>query len=58
MSECKLCKKDTDRLNHEIEQALMESIKKDHPNWIEADGACAECINYYNNLDNIVEICD
>ena len=56
MSECKLCNKDVDNLNDEIEHAVMELIKKENPEWVEADGACNECLNYYSDLDNIVEV--
>lgn len=29
---------------------LIERIKKDHPEWIEKDGACPKCIEYYKKM--------
>ncbi len=29
---------------------LMERIKKDHPDWVEKDGACPKCVEYYEEL--------
>ena len=28
----------------------IEQIKKDHPEWVEADGLCPKCLEYYLNL--------
>jgi hypothetical protein len=56
MAECVLCKKEADGLDHEIEHLVIEMIKKSNPEWIEKDGACQECLDYYKNFDNMVEI--
>ena len=58
MSECKLCGKQCDDLNHEIEHLVMQMIKNENPQWVESDGACKRCIQYYSDLDNIVAIED
>jgi len=37
---------------------VIEMIKQKNPNWVESDGACTRCINYYVDLDNAVEVYD
>jgi hypothetical protein len=32
------------------EGLLIARIKKDHPEWVEADGACERCIEYYRQI--------
>lgn len=29
---------------------LIEKIKKEHPEWVEKDGACPKCLEYYKKL--------
>lgn len=29
---------------------IIERIKKDHPEWVEKDGACPKCLEYYKRL--------
>ena len=29
---------------------VLERIKEDHPDWVESDGACPQCLEYYKNL--------
>ena len=58
MSECKLCSNECHDLNHEIELMVIEMIKKQNPQWIDSDGACSKCINYYSSLDDAIEVCD
>jgi hypothetical protein len=29
---------------------VIETIKRDHPEWQEKDGACPKCVEYYKNL--------
>ncbi|MEE8060127.1 MAG: hypothetical protein V3U54_06475 [Thermodesulfobacteriota bacterium] len=53
---CSLCGKDTDSVEHLTEQILIDLIKMDHPEWVDDDGVCTPCIEYYNNLENAVEI--
>lgn len=53
---CTLCNNTVDSLEHEIEQLLIEMIKEKNAEWVEADGACTKCIDYYKTLDDIVTI--
>ena len=32
------------------EQWTIDQIKKDHPEWVEADGLCPKCLEYYLKL--------
>lgn len=32
-------------------QYVIKRIKDDHPDWIEKDGACPKCLEYYSNLE-------
>ena len=29
---------------------LVNKIKEEHPEWVEKDGACPKCIEYYKKL--------
>ena len=29
---------------------VMDAIKKEHPEWVEEDGACPKCMQYYKRL--------
>jgi len=31
-------------------QYAIKMIKQDHPGWVEKDGACPKCLEYYNKL--------
>ena len=56
MAFCKLCKKDVNELTHDITHFVMEFICKQNPDWVAEDGACEQCLTYYQNLDKVVEI--
>lgn len=32
------------------EEYLIELIKRDHPEWVQPDGTCSRCSNYYRVL--------
>ena len=53
MDICKLCNNEVDSLTHFAEQWLLETIKEKNPHWVENDGACQKCIDYYKSLDDI-----
>lgn len=53
---CSLCKNETDDLYQIAEQAVLDMIKKDNPEWIERDGTCEKCIEYYKSLDDAIEL--
>lgn len=49
---CLLCGRTlTDRALHDrLEEPVINSIRKEHPEWASADGACAPCVNAYRKL--------
>jgi hypothetical protein len=53
---CPLCNTETDNLNNILERETLNMIKRDNPDWIETDGSCQKCTDYYNSLDDIVEV--
>ena len=55
---CPLCNEETDELHYLTEKYVLDMIKKDHPEWVETDGACKSCIDYYKALDDAVELID
>ena len=55
---CPLCHKDTDELHYAIERHVLDMIKSDHPEWVESDGSCKPCFDYYESLDTLVELID
>lgn len=34
-------------LHVKAEKQLIDFIKKDYPHWVESDGACPKCVDYY-----------
>ncbi len=53
MEICKLCNNEVDSLTPFVEQWLLETIKDKNPHWVENDGACMKCVDYYKSLDDI-----
>jgi hypothetical protein len=51
---CSICgepiQNETRELHSLAENWLIEQIKKDHPDWVESDGLCPKCIEYYLDL--------
>ncbi len=31
------------------EQHIVDLVKHDHPSWVESDGLCKKCLEYYEN---------
>ncbi len=54
--QCTLCNKETDDLYTVIEKYVLDTIKSEHPEWIESSGGCKKCVEYYKALDNAVII--
>lgn len=52
MAICPLCKMSTLDPRHEIEHFVMQSIMESHPEWVDEDGCCEKCIEYYESLDH------
>ncbi|NQT90251.1 MAG: hypothetical protein HQ558_03255 [Candidatus Omnitrophica bacterium] len=50
---CPVCDKRMPRDLSEIlphtEEHITEIIKRDHPDWVEADGVCKRCHEYYKS---------
>lgn len=32
------------------ERWVIEQIREDHPEWVESDGACPKCLEFYSKL--------
>lgn len=51
---CPVCKKETNASMVDIctsaYKYIINRIKTDHPEWVEKDGACPRCIEYYKKL--------
>ncbi len=37
----------------EAEDWILQSIKRAHPDWVEKDGSCSRCLNYYKKLGKV-----
>jgi len=55
---CPVCENETESLSNIVEREVIQMIKRDHPNWVESDGSCQKCVEYYDALDDIVEVID
>ncbi len=53
MQRCSLCGKQADIVHIEAEQYILDVIKKDHPEWVNKNGSCKACMDYYKKLDDI-----
>ena len=51
-----LCKDGNQCVHDELEQSVIEMIKKSNADWVEADGACPKCAEYYAKLDDMVKV--
>lgn len=51
---CPICTKEMDEpiVNActEAQRYVIERIKEEHPDWVENDGACPKCLEYYKKL--------
>jgi ribosomal protein L33 len=51
---CRICGRYTDEdivdVCQESHNYIIESIKRQHPEWVEKDGACPKCLEYYKNI--------
>lgn len=50
---CPVCGEKVERellkITSHQDQHIVEEIKKDHPDWIEGDGLCKKCYQYYKD---------
>ncbi len=58
MKDCKLCGAQTEDIFFELETMVIDMIRKENPEWVEADGVCKRCIEHYKGLDDAFEILD
>ncbi len=53
---CPLCKQEIEERMLDIhvrkERVVIDLIKKKHPEWVEEDGACPRCIEYYRVIES------
>ncbi len=41
--------RDLDIVIPHTEEHIIDAIKKKHPNWVESDGICKKCYEYYKS---------
>jgi len=53
---CPLCKQEVNenllKLHSHKEKLIIELIKKKNPGWVEKDGACPKCLEYYRAIES------
>jgi len=53
-SHCPICGKTVEepikQICSQMRQVIIEKIKRDHPEWLEKDGACPKCLQHYKRL--------
>ncbi len=51
---CPVCNKDLEESVVDVccsaYEYIIERIKKDHPEWVEKDGACPKCVEQYKKI--------
>ena len=51
---CPVCRKEKEAslvdTCMEAYKFVIDKIKNDHPEWVEKDGACPKCIEYYEKI--------
>ena len=52
--ECPICKRvvdeDITNLCQDAENWVIASIRRVHPEWVQKDGTCSKCLDYYKKL--------
>lgn len=53
-SKCSLCDslvpEESFYMHRKMEKAIINLIKKKNPHWVETDGSCARCYEYYRAM--------
>lgn len=49
-------KKEQIKLNQIAEKFILDTIQNDHPDWVDQNGECPKCDEYYESLSDIVTI--
>jgi hypothetical protein len=48
---CPLCQEEVEStLEESLLEGVINEIKRQHPEWVEADGACQRCVSFYLQL--------
>ena len=51
---CPICKRETTddmiQLCKDAEDWILGTIRKMHPDWVEEDGSCSRCLEFYKGL--------
>ena len=51
---CPICERHVDDqiipFHKNVERQILESIRERHPRWVEPDGSCPKCIDFYKAL--------
>lgn len=53
---CGLCGHESSDLSRVAEDYIFDLIRKNHPEWVRADGACPKCLVYYSTLEDVIQI--
>ncbi len=55
-SQCSLCGEsvpgESFYMHQKMEKAIVDLIKKKNPEWVEMDGSCAKCYEYFRTLSD------
>jgi hypothetical protein len=46
----KVSEEDMIRLCEEAQGWIIDTIRRAHPDWVEKDGSCSKCLEYYKKL--------
>ena len=44
------CSKDVEQVLYELDAEIIKAIIQENPEWVEADGVCTKCLDYYRSL--------
>lgn len=51
---CPLCEQQVDEfkydLHESVDRVVLDWIRRQHPDWVEEDGACPRCLEYYRQM--------
>jgi hypothetical protein len=50
MQYCKACSKEVEQVLFELDAEIIKAIIQENPKWVEADGVCTKCLDYYRSL--------
>ena len=58
MNSTNTTKNQRNKLSVMAEKFVLDSIRFDHPDWIDEEGDCPKCNEYYESLSELVTIQD